>query len=260
MLGRQAPPPDAVLRYGETSDEVVDAWFAHDRAGAARPLVVLVHGGFWRPAYDRLHLRPMATALRAGGWDVASIEYRRIPGQPDLTANDVRAALQALPHLVAGARPESRPIRESGLIVVGHSAGGHLALLAAATVPAGRATTPIVAVVALAPVADLRLADRLDLDDGAVADFLGVPPQMRGDLDVARLASPAVPVVIVHGNGDSRVPAALSESYAAAHPNTRLVRIPDADHFALIDPRSTAWPLVVGALWRIAHRAGDAVR
>src|SRR5687767_5756925 len=106
--------------------------------------VALIHGGFWRPAYDRVHLRPMAAALRDLGWEVVSIEYRRVPGDPDATVSDVRAALSA-------AAPD---------VIAGHSAGGHLALWAAATMG--------LKAVALAPVADLRLAEELNLDGGAV--------------------------------------------------------------------------------------------
>lgn len=257
MLGRTAPPPDVTLRYGQDRDHVIDAWFAARTAAAAatadadavadRPLLALVHGGFWRPEYDRLHLAPMAAALRDAGWDVASIEYRRRPGDPDVTVADVGAALVALPALFAEADPERRSRSEVGMIVVGHSAGGHLALLAAAEPPA-----VIVGVVALAPVADLRLAHELDLDGGAVVDFLGVAPDQRGDLDPACMASPAVPITVVHGTADTRVPLGVSESYAAAHPGTRLVRVQGADHFALIDPLSRAWPVVAGELMQLA--------
>ncbi|GAA3083945.1 alpha/beta hydrolase family protein [Streptosporangium carneum] len=217
VLTRPAPGPDRTLRYGEDADQVADLWHSEG------PTVALIHGGFWRPEYDRAHLRPMANALRGAGWNVASIEYRREPGRPGPTLDDVRSALGEI----------------GPSVVVGHSAGGHLALCAA---------PDDVAVLALAPVADLRLAHRLDLDDGAVADFLGGPPDDRAALDPVRLPGRPGRVTIVHGAGDERVPLDVSESYVSAHPATSLARIPDAGHFVLIDPESEAWPIVLREL------------
>ncbi|NUT42949.1 MAG: alpha/beta hydrolase [Thermoactinospora sp.] len=217
VLTRPAPGPARTLRYGPDPDQVIDLWPGDG------PVVALVHGGFWRPDIDRAHLRPMAHALRRAGWSVASIEYRRRPGGPDLAVADVRAALAAV----------------GPSVVAGHSAGGHLAMCAAS----GPAAT-----LALAPVADLRLAARLDLDGGAETDFLGGPPDDHPGLDPARLPGPPGQVVIVHGTEDRRVPLAVSESYVAAHPGTPLVRVPGAGHFVLIDPESEVWPAVLREL------------
>jgi acetyl esterase/lipase len=228
VLSRQAPAPDAVRRYGDHPDQVIDVWRSNDEGAAERPPVVLVHGGFWRPAYDRTHLRPLANAVRSAGWEVAAIEYRRQPGEPDTMIGDVAAALAAF---------------DSPVLAVGHSAGGHLVLHAAATT-----APPTVATIALAPVADLELAHALALDTDAVAAFLGGPPGDRADLDPARLPAPATPVVIIHGTVDEIVPLAVAESYVERQPAARLVPIEGAGHFALIDPLSAAWPVVLEEL------------
>ncbi|MCF6744486.1 alpha/beta hydrolase [Blastococcus sp. KM273128] len=236
VLTRAAAPPDEVLRYGPAAEHVADVRVA-PRAPHGRPLVVLLHGGFWRPAYDRAHLGPAAEALARAGWPTVAPEYRRVPGRPDLAVDDVRAALRA----VAG-RPEltgGRPV-----LLAGHSAGGHLALLVAAT--AAGADAPG-GVLALAPVADLRQGQALGLGDGAVRAFLGEDAAARPDLDPARLPSPAPPVRIVHGTGDAVVPVALSEAYVRRHPAATLVPVP-AGHFAVIDPGAAAWPAVLAAL------------
>ncbi|MDH6115099.1 acetyl esterase/lipase [Kitasatospora sp. MAP12-15] len=235
VLTRPAPAPDLTLRYGPAADQVADAWPGDGRA-AHRPLAVLVHGGFWRPDYDRTHARPMAGALRDAGWTVLSVEYRRCPGQPDLMTADVAAALAALPALLTP--------HNGSVVLLGHSAGGHLALWSAAAAP----TPALAGVIALAPVADLALADQLRLDNGAVADFLGGPAEERPDLDPVRLDTPSVPVVIVHGSEDEVVPPKLADSYLAAHPATRLERVAGAGHFALIDPLSAAWPVLLATL------------
>ncbi|TKJ35165.1 alpha/beta hydrolase [Blastococcus sp. CCUG 61487] len=237
VLDLPAPGPDLVLRYGTHPDAVVDVRFGRGEA-AERPLVVVVHGGFWRPAYDRVHLRPLTDALAAAGLTTAAIEYRRTPGRPDDTIDDVVAALGML----AGAGALAGRC-DGRLLLAGHSAGGHLVLHAAADPRA----PAMAGVVALAPVADLGLAEALALDGDAVAAFLGRPAADRPDLDPVRRPAPGVPVTVVHGADDELVPLALAQSYAATHPAVKLVTV-EGGHFAVIDPRSTAWPEVLAAL------------
>lgn len=229
VLSRVAPGPDEVITFGDLPEQVIDVWNAE--AGSERPLVVIVHGGFWKPEYDRMHVRPMANALRDDGWDVAALEYRRVPGDPDVMVSDVAAALATF---------------DRSFVTIGHSAGGHLVLWAAAHSRAGG--SQIVGTVALAPVADLELAESLALGEGAVAAYLGEPASRRADLDPVRLPTPATPVTIVHGNQDEIVPLPVAQSYVDHHRGTRMVRVDGAAHFALIDPLSTAWKVVVDEL------------
>ncbi len=233
VLTREAREPDEQLRYGDHADQVMDVW----QAKSYRPLVVFIHGGFWRPEYDRTHARPLGEALADEGWPVVSLEYRREPGQPDLTTGDVRAALDRLPDLMDV---------HAGFVLIGHSAGGHLALWAATTLNPVR----LRGTVALAPVADLLLADRLGLDDGAVQDFVG--SGVRNDLDPVHLPAPITPVSMVHGTGDSRVPITVAESYLTAHPTARLVRVVGAGHYEVIDPLTEAWHQVTAELTRFS--------
>jgi acetyl esterase/lipase len=231
VLSREARGPDEELRYGGHADQVIDVWHAKEY----RPLVVFIHGGFWRPEYDRTHVRPLAEALADEGWPVVSIEYRREPGQPDLATADIRTALGQLPDYVDV---------HAGYVLMGHSAGGQLALWAAATLNPVR----LRGTVALAPVADLLMADRLGLDDGAVQDFIG--SGVRNDLDPVHLPAPIAPVAIVHGTMDKRVPVAVSESYLSAHPTARLTRVEGAGHYEVIDPLTDAYHGVTAELTR----------
>ena len=238
ILSRTAPPPDAVLSYGPDADAVADL-----RSGGAqasrRPLLVIVHGGFWRPDFDRSHVQPMAAALAEAGWSSVVPEYRRIPGKPDAAVGDVRTAVRALP-----AAPDVAGLSDGRVVLIGHSAGGHLVLQAAAAEGVGE---HLAGVVALAPVADLRLGEELGLDGDAVRAFLGEPAAGRPDLDPARLPAAECRVGLVHGREDAVVPLTLSESFCARHPGAQLFPV-DGGHFGLIDPRSPVWPDVLAAL------------
>lgn len=102
----------------------------------------------------------------------------------------------------------------------------------------------------MAPVADLLMADRLGLDDGAVQDFIG--QGVRNDLDPVHLRAPIMPVAIVHGTADRRVPIAISESYVSAHPTARLIRLEGTGHYEVIDPLAEAWHQVTTELTRFS--------
>ena len=239
ILTRTASPPDATVAYGSNPNQVGD--IRYGRRGVQLPLLVLIHGGFWKPRYDKAHLEAMSSALAAAGWTVLTLEYRRIPGRPDATLQDIASALEILPPSVQ---------RQNGkMLLVGHSAGGHLALWAAV-----RCATPVLqGAVALAPVADLRLADKLDLGSGAVRRFLGSAPDDRPDINPVRLPAPGVAVTIVQGSADATVPPAVGASYCATFPETRLVELPDTGHFALIDPYNDAWPSVIEEVRRLSN-------
>jgi acetyl esterase/lipase len=227
VLSRSMPEPQQ-LRYGPDPDQVADVY----SGSADLPLVFLIHGGYWRPEYDRAHLRPLAHAIAQTGASVCSIEYRRIPGNPDATVSDVDRALRstwdAIPH--------------SGRIAIGHSAGGHLLLYALAH------GVPLDAAIALAPIADLRRADELALDDGAVQDFCGG----QSAFDPMDLAVPTTPLTIVHGDGDERVPLELSAHYAERFGTLEVIT--GVGHFELIDPAHAAGQYVIS----LAQRHFDA--
>ncbi|MCM6764437.1 alpha/beta hydrolase [Rathayibacter sp. ZW T2_19] len=233
LLDLEARDPDAVLRYGAAPQQIADRYRP---TAPEHGTVVLVHGGFWRARWDRTHLRPLAAALADRGHDVLLPEYRRVGdpggGWPG-TGDDVRALLAALPVLLGG---------DPRVVLVGHSAGGQLAVWSQAAHP-----SPFVrAVVALAGVVDLQAAADRHLSDDAVGELLGAEPLAAAD--PLRLPTPSVPVVLVHGDADSDVPIALSRAYAARHPEVRLLELPGAEHFDLVDPRAPAFETLLALL------------
>jgi acetyl esterase/lipase len=233
VLDRPSAPLDAVVHWGDRPDDVADVRYGDP----ARPLVVLIHGGFWRPAYDRVHVRATTEGLAREGWTVAAPEYRRTPGDPDATTSDVASALVALPSLLADHH-------DGRVVVLGHSAGGHLALWAAAAAPA----PGLVLTVSLGGVASLVLAEADDLGGGAVGAFLGGPASGRPDLDPVLLPTPFSQVRLVHGGEDGIVPPSQAHAYAAAHHRARVHEEPGCGHFGVIDPLADAWHAVVGAV------------
>jgi acetyl esterase/lipase len=182
----------------------------------------------------------MAAAIAAAGWTVALPEYARVAGNPAPMLADLTVVLTRTPRIVVH--------HNGSVILLGHSAGGHLALWAAAA----RIGPALAGTLALAPVADLLLAHEMALGNDAVAGFLGCEPVSRPDLDPRQMAAPVTPTTIVHGSADAIVPLAISESYVAAHPVVPLIPIAGAEHFALIDPLSPAWPVVIQQLNRLS--------
>jgi acetyl esterase/lipase len=227
---------DESIAYGTQPGQILEVRYGRD--GATRPLVIVIHGGFWRPDIDRAHARPMAEAIAAAGWTVVLPEYSRVMHNPAPTFADLRQLLSHSPGQVQS--------HNGRVVLVGHSAGGHLALWASAA----KICPTLSGTLALAPVADLMLAHRLGLGNGAVFRFLGVEPASRPDLDPGRMTAPITPTTLMHGLDDDTVPASLSESYVATHPTTRLRAVAGAGHYALIDPQASAWSRVLVELAR----------
>src|SRR5690349_669582 len=98
-MTRSSEPPDAVLRYADHDDGLVDVHLG-GRATSPRPLIVNVHGGFWREEYDRTHARPLANALAHEGFVVAMPEYRRGRDAWRATAEDLETVVETLPRLL----------------------------------------------------------------------------------------------------------------------------------------------------------------
>jgi acetyl esterase/lipase len=239
VLTRPAPPPDAILRYGDHPDQVADLRLPATGV-PPRPLVVVVHGGFWRQEYDRRHTGPLAADLASRGWPVAQLEYRRTGGSGGWpgTFADIAAGLTLLPGLVAEAWPAAALHGLACPLLVGHSAGGHLALWWASR-------ARVAGVVALAPVTDLSEAHRLDLDGGAVESLLGGgPDEVPHRYAYATPSAIAHPAVVLHGRLDRQVPVQLSREWAATT-GIPFIELPDIEHFGLIDPESSAWLTVV---------------
>lgn len=251
ILSLPPVPADHRLFYG--SDPLQFGELRLPQTAGPHPVVVIIHGGFWRNRYNLDHITHLAAALTKAGAATWSLEYRRIGdtggGWPG-TGEDI---LRGIGHLQKIAN--QYPLDLARVVVVGHSAGGHLALWAAQK-------TRLKGVVSLAGVADLREAWERKLSDSVVADFLGGSPAEAPDR--YRDASPIehlplrTPVRLIHGAKDDIVPVAISERYEAAArakgDDVELIRLPQAGHFELIDPRTAEYKIVEAAVLNLLRR------
>jgi len=252
VLDRPAPPPARTAAYGPDPAQVYDVRLP---VGEAKDVTVgIVHGGFWRAEYDRTHTACQAQAFADAGWAVAVVEYRRtgMPGGgwPG-TGADVAAAVAAV---------RADPDLPDRLVLVGHSAGGHLVTWAASR-PWG---ADLAGVVSLAGVVDLQAAFGLRLGDGAVEAFLDGSPAEQPDAYAAAdpaLHRPLIPVVLVHGVDDDVVPPAVSRFYrekvaalagSGPVPPVTLHELVGCGHYGLIDPEHPAFAEALAAVSGIA--------
>ncbi|MEW2622799.1 alpha/beta hydrolase [Streptomyces sp. NPDC048106] len=266
--------PDATASYGTHPDQVIDFYAPRTEQDAPAPLVVVLHGGAWRARYDRRHITPFAGFLARRGFAVANVEYRRggdtepegatpPAGRWPDTFDDVAAALDALPGLAREALPQA-DLRRT--VLTGHSAGGHLALWAAArhVLPADSPwrlpeAAPLRGVVALAPIADFAVAEKLAVCEHASLQLLGGDDhftERRPYADPALLLPTGIATTLVQGRADLVVPQAVAESYADASAKAGetagLTLLAGVGHFPLIDPAADACAVVVEEIAQLA--------
>lgn len=246
-----APSPEALAAVTVSPDIVLgptvsaDLYSPPESGHAAKPLVIVVHGGSWRGG-DKGEVPHVNRTLAASGAWVADVRYRLSP------AHSHPAALADLKCAIGVLRARAG-VDDARVFLVGRSAGGHLALLAAMTaglpeLPPSCPVTdrPVAGVAGLYPTTDLVFGDAAPpspdpIDNRlAIRDFLGFSPESEPVRAAA--ASPVkyadraagLRVLLIHGTNDRLVPAAHSERLAAAlrgagsPPELHLV--PGADH------------------------------
>jgi dipeptidyl aminopeptidase/acylaminoacyl peptidase len=211
------------------------------------PCVMLIHGGFWKSEYTSELMKPIAEDLAEAGLAAWNIEFKRWNDEEtgvwmDTLSDVLRAwgQLALLPGI---------DIMRS--MVMGHSAGGQLALLIAA-----KAERKPWLAIAQAPITDLVGADHAKLsDDGdAVRKWIGCAPEEDESLwsNLNPVDNPPIaPVLLIHGEEDDEVPIEQSETYArimnAKGSDVQKVWLP-GDHYSIIDVASDDWLVIVNSI------------
>ena len=257
ILSIPPPPADKRLGYGSDANRFLDLRLpsSKEKTQPAYPVVINIHGGYWRAKYNLEHAGHLCAALTAKGLATANLEYRRVGNEGGAwpgTFADIRSAYRFLTQNAYQHKLDSRRI-----VVIGHSAGGQLALCLAAHEPG------ITRAVALAGVVEVRRAYELHLSNDAVVEFLGgtpseVPDHYR-EADPMELSIPQAEQWLVHGSADDTVPPDFSRDYVAAKQRRKgkekehahLLEISGAGHFDVIDPRTGAWKQIEELVQRL---------
>ena len=233
------PPPDQKLAYGSDPNQFVELRLPPKKG--AHPVLLNIHGGYWRAKYDLSHAGHLCEALRRHGIATFNVEYRRVGnsggGWPG-TFEDIRSAYR---YVYQSQKPFDLDLTR--FVIMGHSAGGQLALCLAAHEPSVKRS------ISLGGVVDLKKAFELHLSNNAVVEFLGgkpseVPEHYR-EADPTELSIPQARQWLIHGSDDDSVPVAFSRDYVSAKKKkgekVELIEIPKCGHFDVIDPRSDAF-------------------
>ena len=250
MLALLTQSPDHVIAYGDNQFQFGELWLPKSNAleqqnaqagepSIRHPLVVFIHGGCWLNSFDIQHTHALSTALMGAGYAVWSVEYRRtgdVGGAWPGTYHDIKRAIEYLPQLSA------YPVDLNNVALVGHSAGGHLALLAGS-----ENLYEFDAVIGLAAIVDIeRYAEGDNSCQIATPQFMG--GAFADNENAYNKANPAkyephASTVLIHGSADEIVDVKQA-SYLAS--NSHIIN--GAGHFDMLHPGTQSYQALLKEL------------
>ncbi len=235
VLDLDYPSAEQVLNYGPSASQFIEGWLP----GAQQYYgdIVFIHGGCWLSHYDIAHSRPFTAALRDAGFRVWSVEYRRTGddegGWPE-SFYDIHDAIQYL--------IKAKQIEPENTLLVGHSAGGHLGLLAA------QKNANLKGIIGLAAIADLDTYARGENGCQQVTEqfMQGMPDE---NPDAYQNANPKSHPMhsnthLIYSIDDTIVPVDQVNDLKGI----QRVKVTDVGHFDFIHPGTTVWPVIIDTL------------
>lgn len=240
--------PDAKIAYGPAPQQ-----FAELRLPSGKgpfPVVAILHGGCWIGYADTGYTAPLATALNQEGFATWNVEYRRAHepggGWPG-TFDDAEHGVGALRDAAA-----RYPIDPTRAVVIGHSAGGQLALYAGS-----RLKLPAVSIAGIVDLRAYAAGGPKDCVDGELQALGGSPavqPDRYAKVSPAEMLPLGIPHVLIWGEADTIVPESLFRDYERRAAPVEILRVPGAGHHDLCAPSGAAWHALLRALSRLIQR------
>lgn len=266
-LALSGPAPTLHVAYGAAPSQFAELF--QPAGDGPFPVAVIVHGGCWTKEFGGItQMHNMAGDLQRQGVAVWNIEYRRFDedggGYPGMY-HDVAAALD---HLRALA-PQRR-LDLSRIVLVGHSAGGHLAQWAASRARLPRSSPlyaadplPVPTVISLGGLADLRNEEQLiktscERDMAQLAGAASAArPDIFSDTSPAELLPSGVRTVLIHGEFDTVSPLRAGHDYArraqAAGDQAEVIVLPGGSHYDEVAASSPSWTIVSAQIRKALH-------
>ncbi|MRW88336.1 alpha/beta fold hydrolase [Pseudoduganella sp. FT26W] len=257
-LALSGPAPTRHVAYGAAPSQFAELF--QPAGDGPFPVAVIIHGGCWTKEFGGItQMRNMAGDLAAQGIAVWNVEYRRYDeaggGYPGMY-HDVATAMDRLRVLA----PEHQ-LDLSRIVLVGHSAGGHLAQWAGARARLPRTSPlyvadplPVPVVISLGGLADLRNEEALIKTscDRDMAQLAGVAstgrPDIFSDTSPAEMLPLGVRTVLIHGEHDTIAPLRVGQDYArraqAAGDAAEVVSLPGGSHYDEVAATSPSWRIV----------------
>ena len=239
------------MQWGASDWQYADLYMPDEPSefdkGHGVPCVMLIHGGFWKEKFTSELMKPIAEDLAEAGIASWNIEFKRWnPVEKGIWVDTVSDVMRAWGQLAL-----LPGIDMTRSMVMGHSAGGHLALLLAS-----KAETKPWLTIAQSPVCDLFSADteRLSDEGDAVRNWIGSDPieDSKTWMSINPLDNPPkTPVLLAHGKEDADVPISQSETYYRVM-NAKKCDIQklwlNGDHYSIIDVASDDWLVILNAI------------
>lgn len=242
-------PETAKISYGPAPQQ--HAELRLPEGAGPFPVVVVIHGGCWVEYATAEYTRHIASALTKEGWATWNLEYRRANDEGGGFPGTFRDAVSGVDALAGAASKYHLDISKA--VVIGHSAGGQLALYSA-----HKSKLPLRGAISLGGIVDMRAYSKggpKDCVSGELRVMGGAPdqhPERYAEVSPAELLPLRVPHVLVWGGQDTIVPQSLFTDYEARS-KAEIVRVPQANHHALCSADGPGWSQIVAAIRKLLH-------